>query len=148
MQSFLVIFPAIAQDLVNQQEIQLHHASLLQPSPEQLTFSINSTITVPKPFTVVLDPLNLSLFVRDYKPITPYFYVEIPKNKLHGNASIKMDPQRITIANQSRWINFLHEFVYEEKLTIGVKGKTTGHFGAIKAKLKIDKNVKLRGEQH
>lgn len=143
--SFLVIFPAIAQKLVDLQELRLVEASLLAPSPDAITFSLNSTITVPKPFTVVLDPLNLSLFVRGVQPEQPYVYLELPETKLHGNASIILEPQRAKIVSQTQWLAFLNNSVYSQQLTLAAKGKTTGHFGKIKAPLTLDKNVQING---
>lgn len=110
-----------------------------------MTFALNSSITVPKPFTVVLDPLNLSLFVQNYKPYTPYVYLELPKNKLHGNASIKLAPQRANIANQDQWLGFLNESVYSENVVLSAKGTSMGHFGKLKAKLELNKNVNIKG---
>jgi hypothetical protein len=146
VRSFLVIFPAIAQDLVNHQQLILHSAWLLHPSPDQMTFSLDSTITVPKPFTVVLDALNMSLFVRDHKPEEPYAYLQLPKNKLHGNASIKLAPQRTHLVSQDQWLAFLNESVYKEELTLAAKGTSMGHFGKLKAKLELNKDIKIKGK--
>ena len=87
----------------------LWEASLLQPAPDMMTFELLSTITVPKPFTVVLDPLNMSLFVRDSDEQAPYAFLQLPKNELHGNATIKVEPQRTRIVNQAQWLHFLNE---------------------------------------
>lgn len=142
---FLVIFPAIAQELVKKQELVLWEASLLQPAPDMMTFELLSTITVPKPFTVVLDPLNMSLFVRDSDEQAPYAFLQLPKNELHGNATIKVEPQRTRIVNQAQWLHFLNESVYSEALTLAAKGKTTGHFGKLKASLTLDKDIRIKG---
>ncbi|KIV99028.1 uncharacterized protein PV09_09254 [Verruconis gallopava] len=142
---FLVIFPAIAQDLVNKQALQLHYAELVDPAPQQMTFALNSSITVPKPFTVVLDKLNLSLFIRSYKPETPFVYLELPQNKLHGNATIDLAPQRANIVNSQQWLKFLNDSVYNETITLSAKGSSMGHFGALKAKLELDKDVQING---
>jgi hypothetical protein len=142
---FLVIFPAIAQVLVKKQELMLWEASLLEPSPDEITFRLLSTITVPKPFTVVLDRLNLSLYVRGYEPYTPYVYLELPETKLHGNATIDLAPQRAKIVDQGQWLDFLNKSVYSEELTLAAKGKTTGHFGKLKAPLELDKDVRIKG---
>jgi hypothetical protein len=144
--SFLVIFPAIAQELVKKQELMLWEAKLLAPAPDQITFELLSTITVPKPFTVVLDKLNMSLFVRDSDEQAPYAYIQLPQNKLHGNATIKLDPQRTDIVNHDQWLHFLNESVYSESLTLAAKGKTTGHFGKLKAPLTLDKDIRIKGE--
>jgi hypothetical protein len=148
MRRFLVIFPVIAQKLVDQQTLTLHSAQLLHPAPGQMTFVLNSSITVPKPFTVVLDKMNLSLFVRDHKPQQPYVYLELPQNKLHGNASIYLAPQRANIVDKDQWLAFLNESMYSEELTLAAKGSSMGHFGKIKSKIKLDKDVKIKGEQN
>ena len=110
-----------------------------------MTFSLNSTITVPLGFTVGLDKLNLSLFVRDHKPEEPYAYLKLPEQRLHGNAGINLDPQRADLVNQDQWFAFLHEAVYNENLTLAAKGKGTAHFEKLKTTLGLDKDVRLRG---
>jgi hypothetical protein len=131
--------------LVKKQELMLWDASLLQPSPDMITFKLNSTITVPKPFTVVLDPLNMSLFIRDSEEHQPYAYLLLPKVKLHGNATIDLPPQRTRLVNQTQWLTFLNASVYSEELTLAAKGKTTGHFGKLKASLTLDKDIRIKG---
>lgn len=123
----------------------LWEAYLTDPSPDAVTFQLLATITVPKPFTVVLDKFNLGLFMRGVERETPYVYLQLPKYKLHGNATIKLEPQRAQILNQQLWLAFLKEYVYREKLKLAVKGKTTGRFGALKASLTLDKDVRLKG---
>lgn len=110
-----------------------------------MTFSLGASLNVPKPFTVGLDPLNLSLFVRDVKPEVPYVYLQLPAQKLHGNSTFYIASQRANIVSSTQWLSFLNDSLYNEDLTLSAKGETTAHFGALKAKLKLDKNVKIKG---
>lgn len=88
----------------------------------------------------------MSLFIRGSDDDQPYTYLELPKSRLKGNASIIVEPQRTRIVDQGQWFKFLNETLYAEALTIAARGKTTGHFGAIKAKLTVDKNIRIKGE--
>jgi hypothetical protein len=87
----------------------------------------------------------MSLFIREGDENQPYAYLQLPKKRLKGNASIIVDPQRTKIVDQKQWLTFLNESVYSESLTLAAKGKTTGHFGKLKAALTLDKDIRIKG---
>jgi hypothetical protein len=147
LDSFLVIFTALAQHLVNQQELIVENALLLGPTPDSIGIGLSSFINVPKPFTVVLDPLNMTLFMRETKPMTPFIELPLPRNRLKGNASIRINETRVDILDQDQWLQFLNVSVYSKEFVMSAKGETTGHFGHLKAPIKLDKDIKMRGMQ-
>lgn len=94
-----------------------------------------------------LDALNMSLYLKDVHPNKPYVYIELPKNSLrHPNATIQVTNQLVHIADQAQFLEFLNETVWAEEFTLSAKGETTGHFGKLKAPIKLNKNVKLKGK--
>jgi hypothetical protein len=143
--SFLVIFPALAQSLVNKADLPIHAASLMSPTLETLAVSLVASINVPKPFSVDLKPVNLSLFRRETKPFTPYVTVRLPQYHLKGNSTIAIRSQTVEVINETEFKSFLRDAVYGENFTLSARGSTTANLGKLKAKVTLDKDVKLKG---
>lgn len=105
--------------------------------------SLVANLNIPKPFSVVLDPINLTLY--DKKTGVDYLTVPLPEYHLKGNATINVTPQTVHIQNMTEWVNFLHVAVYSENFTMSARGTTTARLGKLKAKIKLDKDVTLTG---
>ncbi|OCK79487.1 hypothetical protein K432DRAFT_354827 [Lepidopterella palustris CBS 459.81] len=143
---FLVIFPAIAQHLVNTAALPIHSAMMLNPTQNSILYSMVASVKVPKPFTVRLEPFTLSLFRSETLPhIIPYMKVTLPSMKLHGNATVRLDNQTATILNQPEFEAFLTNAVNSETFTMHARGETNAYIGKLKAHLKLDKSISLNG---
>lgn len=144
--SFLVIIPAIAQRLVSDADIPVHSVEVLNPTSDNITFSLHASLKVPLGLSVRIDPFNLSLFNREVKPMTPYVTVPLGKIKLKGQSAISLTNQTTSIQNMEEFTNFLTKAVYSKRFTLSAYGKTTAHLGKIKVPLKLDKDLELDGK--
>ncbi|KAJ5087917.1 hypothetical protein N7456_011533, partial [Penicillium angulare] len=142
---FLVILPAIAQKLVDDAKIPIHSASVVRPTPDKITFSLDASLNVPLGLSVTIDAFNLSLFNRQVKPMTPFVIVSLNDTHLKGNSELKISGQTTEVLDEIQFTDFLANAVYSETFTLSAYGKTTAHLGKLKVPLKLDKDVQLKG---
>jgi hypothetical protein len=144
--SFLVIIPAIAQRIVDNTKLLVYSASVLDPKPDTVTFTVDTSLDIPLAVKIRTDPLNLSLFNRDEKPMEPYFIAALSTFSLKGGTNmINLTQRDNKILSQHQFVKILATAVYQERFVISVKGSTVGHIGALKASLALDKDVELTG---
>lgn len=143
--SFLVAIPAIAQRIVDDTDLPLHSASILNPKLDKVSFSLHTSLKVPAGLQIHIDPLTLSAFRRDVTPIDPYLAVPLPPYDLKGTTEIKVTRNDTDILNQRDFVRTLSDAVYNKRFIMSAKGKTVGHLGALKAPLKLNKDLDLAG---
>lgn len=104
---------------------------------------MEANLKVPKPFSVKLEPFNLSL----YNPSTGVEFVSLalPEYHLKGDANITVANQTVQIQNMTEFVNFLHNAVYSETFIMSTKGSTTAYLGKLKAHVNLDKSVQMDG---
>ncbi|OCL13904.1 hypothetical protein AOQ84DRAFT_371763 [Glonium stellatum] len=143
---FLVIFPAVAQRLVDSADLPIRSSMIMDPTNGSVIYSLIASLKVPKPFTVKLMPITLSLFRPETEPnIIPYVNVSLPEMKLKGNASVAITNQTATILDKSQFIDFLANAVYSEEFTLAARGETDAYLGKLKAHIHFNKAIKLKG---
>jgi hypothetical protein len=118
-------------------------ASIFIPTPDSILISLEANLKVPKPFSVTLEPFNLSL----YNPSTGVEFVSLalPEYHLKGNANITVANQTVQIQNMTEFINFLHDAVYLETFIMSTRGSTNAYLGKLKAHVNLDKSVQMNG---
>lgn len=144
--SFLVIFPAIAQRLVDDADLPIYAASIMSPTPDSVVYSLNSSLKIPAGVTVNLKPVTLSLFTKATGPKVPYIQVTLPEYHLKGNTSVSIVNQTATILDQTQFRSFLADAVKSKVFTMSAAGSTVAYLGALKAGIKLNKNIDLTGE--
>jgi hypothetical protein len=141
----------VAQLLVNKADLPIYSAQILDPQPDEITYSLSAGLMVPKPFSVHLDPITLALFVDDDVGGKTRPYARLKLNypdgaDLKGNASIIIDRQTAKIENMTEFDRFLSSAVYNETFDLAAFGETDAHLGKLKASIRVDKRVKLNGK--
>ncbi|OBT61226.1 hypothetical protein VE03_08700 [Pseudogymnoascus sp. 23342-1-I1] len=143
---FLIVFPAIAQRMVNDASLPIYSASITNPTPESVQYSLFAGLNVPKPFTVKLKPIALNLLVDQEPPNrNPYITVQLPEQNLKGNATITVTNQTTNILDQEIFGTFLNSAVYQETFFLSASGETDAYVGKLKAHIRLDKKVELKG---
>lgn len=144
--SFLLIIPAIAQDLLNSGSIVIDSASILQPTNNSVILSIASHIYVPGPFTVHTDEEHLQLYVPQVGSDYPMALLNLPAASVHKNTSIGENGQYTVFENYTSWQNFVHNTIFLSAGSLGLKGKIGTQLGKIKKfTLDLDKQVPSNG---
>jgi hypothetical protein len=143
--SFLVIIPAIAQKLVNDTDLPVHSAEILNPRPDQVDFILHTSLNVPLGIRIQTEPLSLNLFNRDVKPMKTYLRVDLPAYSLKGNTKLDVTKNDTKIFDVDEFMKTLEDAVYNKRFTMSAKGSTVGHLGALKTPLTLDKDIELNG---
>ncbi|KAJ5355537.1 uncharacterized protein N7496_012749 [Penicillium cataractarum] len=142
---FLVAVPAIAQRIVDDTNLPVHSAQILDPKANQVSFTLDTSLNVPMGLRIRTDPLSLSLFNRDVQPMQPYLVVNLPSYSLKGDTNMTVTQNNTDILNEDQFIKTLTQAVYNKRFTMSAKGSTVGHLGALKAPLTLDKDIELNG---
>ena len=125
------------------------NAQIMDPHPNSIVYSMNGSLSVPKPFSVRMEPVTLSLFIDEGLPqIKPYVEVGLfypDGTTLKGNATVAIADQKAEIKDPGEFVRFLESAVYNEKFFLSARGQTTAWLGKLKAKLKLNKKVELKG---
>ncbi|KAK3185699.1 hypothetical protein K4F52_005564 [Lecanicillium sp. MT-2017a] len=142
---FLVIFPAIAQKLVNDYDIPIYSIGITNPTLDSVTLSLNTALSVPLGLSVRLDPFNLTLFDRDFTPEQPYIIAPVDGYTVKKHTNITVAPQALQILDVKQFTHVLSKAALQKTVRLSVKGKTTAHLGALKASISLNKDVELNG---
>ncbi|KAE8381650.1 hypothetical protein BDV26DRAFT_278645 [Aspergillus bertholletiae] len=142
---FVYIIPAIAQRVVDDASLPVYAARILDPTPDSVTFAIDTSLKIPAGLAVRIDPFSLSLFNRDVTPMVPFIDVSLQGYNLKGTTNMTVSSENTAILDQSQFVQALTKAVYSKQFTLSAKGSTTGHLGALKAGVTLDKDVELDG---
>ncbi|KAL4736076.1 hypothetical protein BDV11DRAFT_211567 [Aspergillus similis] len=142
---FLVAIPAIAQRIVEDTSLPVYGAHITNPMPDAVTFTLDTGLTVPLGLSVRLEPFTLDLFNRDSDPETTYLTIPVPEYKIKGKTNLTVTSENTPVLDEDEFVKALTKAVYSKRFTLSALGKTTGHLGAIKAGITLDKDVELDG---
>ncbi|KAL6235277.1 hypothetical protein BDW75DRAFT_230458 [Aspergillus navahoensis] len=142
---FLVAIPAIAQRVVEDTSLPVYAAHITNPKANAVTFTLDTGLSVPLGLSVRLEPFNLDLFNRDSDPEITYLTVPVPEYKIKGRTNLTVTSVNTPVLDQDEFVKALTRAVYSKRFTLSALGKTTGHLGAIKAGITLDKDVGLDG---
>lgn len=133
--------------MVNDATLPIYSASITNPTPDSVQYSLFAGLSVPRPFTVKLKPISLNLLVDQNPPNrNPYISVKLPEQNLKGNATITVTNQTTNILDQDIFETFLHSAVYQETFILSASGETDAYVGKLKAHIRLDKKVELKGQ--
>jgi hypothetical protein len=142
---FLVIFPAIAQRIVDNANLPIYSASIMSPTPNSVVYSLSASLKVPPGITVDLKPMNLSLYTPTTGPTDPYIKVSLPEYHLRGDDTVSIINQTAEILDVVQFETFLKEAVDTKTFTLDAYGATTAYLGILKAPLTLNKQVTMTG---
>lgn len=141
----MVAIPAIAQRLVDDTDLPIHSAQILDPTIDTVSFTLNTALNLPIKLTVHTEAFDLNLYQPEIKPIDPYLTVGLPAFKLKGNTDITVTRNHTKILKKDQFIDVLTQAVYNKKFTMSARGSTMGHLGALKTPITLDKTIELDG---
>ncbi|KAL4955776.1 hypothetical protein BDW69DRAFT_192970 [Aspergillus filifer] len=143
---FLVAIPAIAQRMVDDTDLPVYAAHITNPKPDAVTFTLDTGLKIPLPgITVKLDAFELDLFNRESDPEITYLTVPVPDQSVKGRTNISVTSANTPVLDQDEFVKTLSMAVYSKRFTMSAIGKTTGHLGALKTPITLDKDVELDG---
>ena len=120
--------------------------SLTSPTQSTFVLGMQSALDIPGGFTVSIDPANLSLALATPTGPGPSFgSITLPANSLHGNTTLTMGPENVTIHDSDAFIGFIHAATVSESYQVTTSGSTTVHMGALHAHINIDRTLTVPG---
>ncbi|KKK26950.1 hypothetical protein ARAM_004353 [Aspergillus rambellii] len=142
---FLLVIPAIAQRVADDTNITVYSATMMNPKPDAVTLTLNTSLAIPLGLRVGIDPLNINLFNRDSNPRITYLTVPLPEYSLKGTTNLVATSNNTPVLDEDEFVRALAMAVYSKKITLSADGEPTVHLGALKAHLRLDKDVELAG---
>jgi hypothetical protein len=88
----------------------------------------------------------LSLFTRDAGPDKPYIVVPVAEYVLGKDTNITITNQTTPIIDIDNFTRVLADAAFSKTFYLSVKGSTTAHLGALKANLRLEKDIQLNGK--
>lgn len=126
--------------------LPIYAASIMNPTPSSVVYSLSSSLKIPAGVTVDLKPITLSLFTNTSGPANPYIRVDMPEYHLSGETAINITNQTATILDQAQFQSFLSDAVVSKQFTLSAAGSTVAYLGALKAPITLNKKVDLAGK--
>ncbi|KAL1852288.1 hypothetical protein Plec18170_006014 [Paecilomyces lecythidis] len=137
---FLLIIPAIAQDVLNSSKLLLVSGVVAEPKPDSVLLTVMSALDL-KGFTVRTDPLTLDLFIRKFDNNDPFAKVNIPAAKVHDNTTLGVKDQQTPLLSQSGWQQFVNNVLFLDKGLVSVKGNTNAYLGKLKCPVWLNRDL-------
>ncbi len=145
---FLVIFPAVAQRLVNDYNIPIYYVEITRPTVNSVTLSLVTALSVPLGLSVSVDPFDMALFDRDFSPQRPYIVVPVTGYTLSKHTNITVPPQTVQLLDMAQFSHVLGKAAYQKTVRLSLKGKTTARLGILRARISIDRDIDISGERN
>lgn len=145
--SLIYAVPAIAQLIVDSVNLPVNAASLMDPTPDTITFGIDTALNIPLKTPIKTEPFTLGLFNRETKPITPWLHASFPEYTIKGYKRMVKTNKDADILNEDEFIKTLSNAVHSKKFTLSAKGHTLAYLsGPLKAHLTLDKDIEMDGK--
>ncbi|KAF9891889.1 hypothetical protein FE257_002852 [Aspergillus nanangensis] len=143
---FTLIIPAIAQRVVDDSNLVLVRADVMQPRPESVVLTIESALKLPLSVPVRIEPIALQLFNRDTKQEHgdsngTFGTVFLPKDVIDGNTTLGVTDQ-LTPLDVEQWTKYVENVVFMEHAPLSVWGQTNSFLGVLKSFVTMDKDIK------
>ena len=135
------MIPAISQLVVNKSSLVLVSASVLQPRPDSIQLTLLSALDLKLALPVRIEPITLSLYVRDTGANHPWGQVGIPGLTIRGNTTLGAENQPTPLLNETVWTDYVHDVVFQNETALSVKGTTNSYLGVLKSKVTMNKDI-------
>ncbi|KAI1324383.1 hypothetical protein F5Y16DRAFT_424010 [Xylariaceae sp. FL0255] len=142
---FLVVIPAIAQDMINKTDLPIYGGTVQALTANTLSISLNTGFSIPSGITIKLDPFVLSLYNKSNEVFTPFLDVPLAAQTVHGKSAIDVTNETVAIADLDAFNTWLTTTLDQDNTTIGVKGNTTAHLGLLHFHVNLKKTVTING---
>ncbi|KAE8147820.1 hypothetical protein BDV25DRAFT_142385 [Aspergillus avenaceus] len=137
---FLIIIPAIAQNVVDRSSLVLTETSVMQPRPDSIMLSLKSALKLPIGMPVRIDPMAVSLFNRKEDGNGTWAIAYLPGKTVMGNTTLGTDDQ-FTPLDVEQWTKYVESVVFEKHAPLSVRAKTTAFLGKLVNHVTLDKDI-------
>lgn len=134
-------------------------------SPGQVRIGMTTRMNAPSSFTIRLDPFTMYIYnpeppaqggksktsprAEDGGPPrhddVPFLALAVGSQILHGTTNVTMETQTVPVQDQGALRTWLSRAFSENQSTVGVRGETTLHLGALHPRIRLDKVISFAG---
>jgi hypothetical protein len=130
--------------ILNKANLPVHYASLFEPTPTSVVFTLNSSLKLPPGIVADLEPVALNLYSTDKN--SPYLRVNLPGYHLDGTKDIAVTSETTPILNVTAFEGFLANVIESVESSIYTSGSPVLKIGALKYKLQLNKKITVLGK--
>ncbi|KAL7275578.1 hypothetical protein RUND412_001476 [Rhizina undulata] len=141
------IVPAVGQKDINKTYLELHSLTIVNPSPESFTLSINSTISGVSGVAkhAYLDPMVVLFFIENHDPIQPFMSLPLPRIGGGDNIPVVAINHTTQIENELSFGEFATTLLASAVLRVAIRGRTELHLAAFKAGVDYNEVITMNG---
>jgi len=121
----LVIFvgPNIAQDKLNEAELNIEGVNILNTEPNKFLMEVNSTITTDGSIHADVDAFTGRMYLEDHEPHVAFATLDFPETSADKMQVVNIS-QEVTVADMDAFVRFNEWFVERESLRLTIEGET------------------------
>lgn len=116
----------------------------MNPTPDSVIMTINSTIKLPIILPVRIDAFPMSLLMRDLPGNSTYAKVYIPNSLIQVKGSLG-EVNHPTPLNLPIWRQFVRNVLFQDTVMLSTHGRTEQHLGELHSMVTVNKDVPLNG---
>lgn len=138
---FTVIIPAIVQNILNGQDLDVTGGSIQATSPDHVKMSIDTSLDTPIPAR--LDEVDLNLYNKDTEPMSSFLKLRLPGMHINKKTAVAVTNQTLAVTNQTELTAWFNEFFDKPEVDLSLDGEPTVHLGTLKYTRSLDKTIKV-----
>lgn len=113
----------------------------MQPRPDTIHLTLQSALDLKIALPVRIDPVDLSLFIRDEGANNAWGQANLTGITIKGNTTLGVTDQFTPLLNTTAWTDYVREVVNQKDTALSIKGTTNSFLGVLKSKVTMDKDV-------
>ncbi|KAF4949838.1 hypothetical protein FSARC_13376 [Fusarium sarcochroum] len=145
----LVAVPKIAQDKINDAELEIQAVRILETEGDAYLMEIDSSITTDGKIHAKIDPFEADMYLEDWPPHVAFATLNMPETNSNKHQVVKVK-QHVKIADLEEFTRFNVWFHNNETLRVTVNGRTKVKPRGLPRKYGVTfkKTVELKGLNH
>jgi hypothetical protein len=134
--------------VVDKSDLWVVDSQVLDPKPDSVIVTLKSKVDLKLALPARIEPLTFHLFIRKdgYGPDYPYVNLPIPGQTIKGNYTLGVSENFTPLLNQTSWVEFVREIVFQKETTLSLNGVTNAYLGVLKSHVTLNKDVTVPGK--
>jgi hypothetical protein len=95
------------------------------------------------PLGVKLDPVDLYLYNKETKPVSPFFKLRLPELHINHRTDVLVTNQTLLVTNETELLIWFNQFFDRPKVELSLKGDPNIFLGILKYKRHLDKAIEV-----
>lgn len=104
------------------------------------------TLTLPVPFSVLLEPMVARLCRDGHAPDDPFLELTLPACEIKRSTEIEVSGKTTNVLNMEQFGDFINDVMFNESVMLGINGSAKAQFRGIKSRLQLNDHVEVKGE--